>query len=125
MEKIEAYKVLLQALLPEELFNSFELKDVQVHEDKLDVHLDEQNIQPEGYTTEELISKGFYDPIQILDFPIRDRAVFLHIRCRKWQVVSTKKIISKNWDLMAKGTHYTKSLASFLKEAHGYIPGKQ
>ena len=76
MENIEAYKTLLQALLPGEIFNYFELKDVEVHEDKLDVHLDEQNNPPEGYDQGTLHSKGFYDPIQVLDFPIRDRAVF-------------------------------------------------
>jgi hypothetical protein len=43
----------------------------------------------------------------------------LHVRRRKWLVKSSGNIISRNWDLMAKGTHFTKEFAIFLKDILG------
>lgn len=121
----EQYNELLKALLPEEIFTYFELIKVEVQEQAINVYLDELNLAPEGYRNIKLISKGFYPSITVQDFPIRERAVYLHVRRRKWQVESTGEIISNTWDTTAKGTRYTKGFASFLKEVFGQLPGQQ
>jgi hypothetical protein len=121
----DQYKVLLQAILPADLFDYFEIVQVIVNEKTIDVHLDELNNLPEGYQSEKLISKGFHPAVVIQDFPIRERALFLHVRRRKWQVESSGKIISREWDITAKGARYTKGFAAFLKELFGQIPGEQ
>lgn len=115
----EQYTLLLQAILPEDLFNYFEITDVKVQGKAIDVYLDELNLVPDGYKNIKLISKGFHAAVTIQDFPIRERAVFLHVRRRKWKVEHTGKIISKSWDTMAEGTRYTKGFASFLKGLFG------
>ena len=113
------YKLLLQAILPEEIFNYFEITQVIIDEKRLDVHLDEFLQSPEEYLSEKLTSKGFQAAVIIQDFPIRERMVYLHVRKRKWLVNSSGQIISRNWDLVAKGARYTKGFASFLKELFG------
>ena len=54
----------------------------------------------------------------IQDFPLRGRAVFLHVRKRKWQERETGHIVTNSYDLTHQGTHLTYEFASFLKEAH-------
>lgn len=114
--KNEQYNILLKALLPQELFEYFEIVRIDIDEKTMDVHLDELNRIPEEYSNEKLISKGFKETVVIQDFPIRERAVYLHVRQRKWMIVSSGKIVSKDWELAAKGSRYTKGFATFLKE---------
>ncbi|GET28690.1 hypothetical protein [Prolixibacter sp. SD074] len=75
-----------------------------------------------AYLNENLTSKGFHAEVVIQDFPIRKKATFLHVRRRKWLVEATGELVSKSWDLTAKGTRYTKSFADFLKGLFGQLP---
>ena len=116
------YKALVEAFLPKDLFQYFEITNVKITEKEIQVDLDELNNPPSSYKNVKLISKGFHAPVIIQDFPIRERAVFLHVRKRKWKEERTGKIISNNWDTVAKGTRFTKGFASFLKEVFGQLP---
>lgn len=113
------YNILIKALLPEEVFEYFEIIKVEVENKVIDVHLDELNITPKEYSGEKLISKGFHESTVFQDFPIRDKAVYLHVRRRKWLVESSRKVVSKQWDISAKGSRYTKDFATFLKGLFG------
>lgn len=121
----DQYNQLLKALLPAEIFSYFEITQVLVSTDKLDVYLDELNLPSLKYQNQKLLSKGFYPASEVQDFPIRERAVFLHVRRRKWQVESTGHIVSNTWDTVAEGTRYTKGFASFLKDVFGFTPNQQ
>jgi hypothetical protein len=115
----EQYNALLKALLPQDIFEYFEMVKVDVDDNAIDVYLDELNQPPIEYAKDKLTSKGFHESVPIQDFPIRERAVYLHVRRRKWLVESSGRIISKQWDLTAKGSRYTKGFATFLKELLG------
>ena len=123
--KQNQYNQLIKAILPEELFDYFEIVDTQIKDKSIDVSLDELNVAPPAYKHVKLSSKGFHPPVTAQDFPIRGRAVFLHIRRRKWKDEETGQIISNNWDTTAEGTRYTKSFASFLKGIFGQLPDQQ
>ena len=116
------YKALVEAFLPKDLFQYFQIIDVKITEKKIQVDLDELNNPPASHKNIKLISKGFHAPVIVQDFPIRERAVFLHVRRRKWQEERTGKIISNNWATVAKGTRFTKGFASFLKDVLGQLP---
>ena len=116
------YKALVEAFLPKDLFQYFEITNVNITDKKIQVDLDELNNVPVSHKNVKLISKGFHSPVIIQDFPLRERAVFLHVRRRKWKEERTGKIISNNWDTMAKGTRFTKGFASFLKDVLGQLP---
>ena len=121
----EQYKLLVKALLPEEIFNYFEVVQVIVNPTTIDVHLDELNLPSPEYKDKKLISKGFCPSVIVQDFPLRERVMFLHVRRRKWQVESTGDIVSNKWDTTAKGTRYTKGFAAFLKDIFGQLPPEQ
>jgi hypothetical protein len=108
---INAFKL----ILPKEIFDYFEVVELKESDEQVDISLDEKDIAPVDYKREELESKGFHQSVGIQDFPLRRRKVLLHIRRRKWQVKSNGKIISRDWDLVSKGTHLTQEFAIFLK----------
>jgi hypothetical protein len=116
-------KVMIQELikyvLPHEVIDYFELIDIKIEEEALHLYLDELNIVPKVYEQLSLSSNGFYEESLIKDFPLRDKKVLLHVRRRRW-VDETGKSYSRDWDLVASGTRYSKEFASFLKEVFGY-----
>jgi hypothetical protein len=112
---------LLKYVLPQEIVDYFELVDIKKEGEVLHLHLDEKQVPPPEYSHIELSGNGFYASSTIKDFPLRDKKVFLHVRRRRW-IDSSGKSYSRDWDLVAQGTRYSKELASFLKEKLGYTP---
>lgn len=121
----EHYLALIKLLLPEELFDYFDLIHLEIIDNEVHAYLDEEDIKPDEYKNEKLTSKGFHSTIIIQDFPIRDKPLFLHIRRRRWLIESTEKVVSRNWDTVAKGTRLTKEFATFLKGILGQLPDQQ
>jgi hypothetical protein len=61
----------------------FTLSNHQFDEETLHIFLEEKNLIPDEHSGQKILSKGFFEPITIQDFPIRGRNVFLHIKRRK------------------------------------------
>lgn len=110
-------------ILPEEIFRYFEITKIEESPTKeLHIYLDEDAVEPDGYSTYTLSSKGFHEAALVKDFPIRDKAVILHVRRRRWLVVELNKVVSRDWKLVSEGTRYTQGFATFLKGLIGYLP---
>ena len=118
----EQYQSLVKLLLPSELFDYFEITKLVIADRTVTVFLEERDIKPSEYSGQKLSSKGFHSESIIQDFPIRNKAVFLHLRRRRWLIESTGKVVSRDWDSVAEGTRYTKSFADFLKGLFGQLP---
>ena len=116
------YQELVKLLLPTEIFDYFEITDLVIQDRAVTVFLEERDVKPVAYSGQKLTSKGFHPESVIQDFPIRDKAVFLHVRRRRWLVESTKEVVSRDWDSVAEGSRYTKSFADFLKGILGQLP---
>lgn len=113
-------EVLLQYLLPKEVFDYFDLTEIkEKEENQLHLYLDEKPVKPSEHSDKELIAYGFDEPVWIQDFPIRDKSAYLIVRRKKWKDKKTGKIYSKQWDITAKGSSYSKDFAAFLKELFG------
>jgi hypothetical protein len=118
-------ETLLQYLLPQEIFQYFDLIEIKEEADNvLLLQLDEKSLKPSAHSDKELVSNGFDEPIRIQDFPLRDKAVYFIVRRRKWKDKKTSKIYTTQWDLTANGTSYSKEFAAFLKELLGSLPHK-
>ena len=89
---------LLGAILSQDLLLYFdivffeELGDLSVKKDAFHIYLEEKNMLPQGYSKSDYESKGFFNSKQIQDFPIRGKAVYLHIKTRRWRDKKTKKL---------------------------------
>jgi transposase len=121
----ELYTDLVKLLLPSEIFDYFGITNLIIKERSVAVFLDERDIKPIGYSGQKLTSKGFHPESIIQDFPIRNKAVFLHVRRRRWLLEQTGEVVSRDWDSVAEGTRYTKSFAVFLKGLLGQLPHQQ
>lgn len=121
----ENYLKLVKLILPEELFDYFDLINLEIKDNEIHAHLEELDIKPIEYEDEKLSSKGFHLPIVVQDFPIRKKPLFLHIKRRRWLIESSCKVVSRNWDTVAKGTRLTKEFATFLKGLFGRLPDQQ
>jgi len=75
---------------------------------------------PKEYRESKLSSKGFFEEITVQDFPIRGHQVYLHITRRRWLNEDTRKIVFRDWNLVADGTRVTQKFASFLKEINRF-----
>jgi hypothetical protein len=107
---------LLKLLLPEYLVDYFEVITYEKQGEQLHLYFEEKNDAPKEYAKHRLSSKGFFDEIVVQDFPIRGQHAFLHIKRRRWFNHNTNMVVSRNWDLVAKGTRMTADFADFLKE---------
>lgn len=106
----------IKLLLPEVLVNYFKLTKHELKQGELHFYFTELNTVPEEFKALKLSSKGFFPEATIQDFPIRGKNVFLHIIRRRWLNESTKKIVIRDWQLVAKGTRITSEFAAFLKQ---------
>ena len=104
---------ILRAFLPSWLFDYFELEKLTSSEEKLEVYLCEKKIMPDS--SEPIISHGYTDYSIVQDFPIKGKAVYLHIRRRKWLNQSTGEITTRKFNIVYEGTRLTKYFVTFLK----------
>ncbi|SHE54946.1 hypothetical protein SAMN05444274_101656 [Mariniphaga anaerophila] len=119
------YYTLTKLPLPEEIFEYFDIVQVDIVKREVHIHLDEKAIKPEEYELAKLISKGFHPAAIVKDFPLLDKAMFLQVRRRRWFCKSTGKIVERDWDSVAKETRLTKEFATFLRGIFGQLPNQQ
>jgi hypothetical protein len=119
-----ADKNFLDLILPQVILEYFLLTDFTSSTSEISLYLEEKNMIPEEYSSDKLISKGFFDEITVQDFPLRGKAVYLHIRRRRWLNQTTGAVVFRDWNMVAQGTRMTTEFASFLKAISGYQAGK-
>jgi len=91
------------------------LGNVETKKMEFAIYLDEHNRLPSGISVSQYESKGFLPSRRIQDFPIRGKAVYLHIRRRRWRHKESKQEISNDYSLVAEGARLTQELSDFLK----------
>ena len=79
-----------------------------------------KNTDEQDSERKNLLSKGFFAPITVQDFPLRGHKVFLHIKRRRWFNTQTGKVVYWDWTEVGKGTRMTSEFAIFLKGISGY-----
>ena len=99
---------------------NFELTTINRQEGVFHIHLTEKNTDDRDSERKNLLSKGFFAPITVQDFPLRGHKVFLHIKRRRWLNTQTGKVVYRDWAEVSKGTRMTSEFANFLKGISGY-----
>jgi hypothetical protein len=116
---------LLQLILPEEIFTYFNLEKIKDDTGNLCFYLEEINTIPAEFSGRKLESNGFHSTSVIKDFPLRGKPVFLYVRRRRWKDLDSGLSVSRDWNAVAGGTHYTQDFAAFLKELSRQSPGSR
>ena len=105
-------------LLPEVLVRYFDLTKHEIKGEEIHFYFTELNNIPKEFAKVKLHSKGFFPQATVQDFPIRGKNVYLHITRRRWLNETTGKVVTRDWNLVAKGTRITSEFAAFLKEIY-------
>jgi len=114
-------KDFVKAFLPQGLLDHFEVVNFieKVSEENgasfYELHLEEKNELPLGYSRSSYESKGFYKAKKIQDFPIRGKAFYLVIKRRRWRDKVTRQTIKSDYSFISKGVKLTEELSVFLK----------
>ena len=117
---MDHYKELVSLLLPEGFLGYFDITGVnQAADGKIHVFLEEKNEPPVEFKGQLLHSKGFLPEIEVQDFPVRGKKLYLHIKRRRWEVQCNGDIVSRDWRLVQSGTRMTAEFAAFLKGIFG------
>ena len=116
-------EVLARIVPPSAILDYFRITGLEQTLNEIHIHLDEL-MNPNLSGDVNFVSKGFMEPVNVTDYPIRDHKVVLIIRRRRWTDVRTGKSFSIpiNLDVVCKGTRYSKEFGAFLKETYGDIP---
>lgn len=115
-------KEIIKYMLPNGMLDHFEITNLSESIDPesqvtvLRIDLEEINEIPEGFNKEEYESKGFYPITIINDFPLRDKAVVLALKRRRWRHKVNRTEIHSNYSFIATGAKITQDLSDFLKE---------
>ena len=113
--------LILKYVFPCEIVDNFVLTNICESDKVLHIYFEEKDLLPQEEKEKDLKPNGFYEESEIKDFPLRDRKVILHIKRRRW-IDSSGKSYSKQWNLTADGTRYSKEFAFFFKKSFGYLP---
>ncbi len=120
---------LLTLFLPSGVLDYFTIVDYQTSNSNqelfskyLTIFLEEKAILPEEFNDSSAQASGFMDAREINDYPIRDMLVKLSIKRRRWDVIigGEKRKVSRDWNLVFKGSRMSEDYSAFLKEISRY-----
>ncbi|WP_430611753.1 ISAon1 family transposase N-terminal region protein [Flavobacterium sp. JP2137] len=117
---MDNYVELLKLILPEFLVEHFDLVKTTKQAEIMHLYFEERNVVPIEHQDLILVAHGFHNETTIQDFPLRGNSVYLHVKRRRWLEKESRKLVQRDWELVAKGTRMTTEFASFLKEINRY-----
>ncbi|MDY6027649.1 MAG: hypothetical protein SPJ25_05065, partial [Prevotella sp.] len=91
-------KAIASVVLPAQILDYFTIVGVEQTKTEIHISLDER-MNKELSDDVHFESKGFMEPVNVTDFPIRDHKVILRIRRRRWTDTRTGKSFSIPIDL--------------------------
>lgn len=106
---------ILSLFLPAGMLDYFDLVNHISQETSFILFLEEKSSIPEECSHLHLHSKGFFPEIEVQDFPIRGKAVYLRVKRRRWEDPVTGQTYSRDWNLVASGTRITSDTNFFIK----------
>lgn len=114
-------KQIAELILPEGMLDHFDIEKIEQgtddHNEKyIQIYLAEKNQLPEGYDPSEYESKGFTDPKNLIDFPIRNKNVYLSIKRRRWRhKKDPNRIIYNDYSHFVGSRKITSEFSAFFK----------
>ncbi len=114
---------LLDLFLPTGMLDYFDLVDHVSQATCFILFLEEKPEVPSELSHLRLHSKGFFPEVEVQDFPIRGKSVYLRIKRRRWEDPDIGQTYSRDWNLVASGTRITAEFGAFLKALLGQSCG--
>jgi len=115
-EGIESH--ILRLLIPEEILECFELKQIVENDEELLLDLiEKESCIPKSLQGEECVLNGYMNTTTLQSFPQKGKRCYIHLRRRRWKLKgsSDSKSYFNEYEFTASGTMATKSFGAFLK----------
>jgi hypothetical protein len=124
MTKEDLYKELLSLVVPREITQDFELKEIVEKTTMITLYFEEfPDRRPKELEGKEVVLDGFVNQIELQTFPLKDKTVHIAVRRRRWKAKGDKSMsYSNSYDLHLEGMKTTKEFGAFLKEELGLQP---
>ena len=118
------YKELLSLIVPKEITQDFELKEIIEKANMITLYFEELPDRiPKELQGKEVVMDGFINQLELQTFPLKDKTVHIAIRRRRWKAKGEiNQSYSNNYDLHLEGMKTTKEFGAFLKEELGLQP---
>jgi len=118
LEKIEGKDVDMSTfLIPPAFRRVFEIERIKEKPKEFNIVLREKSDQiPEEACGKNLIRKGFLDKVEVITFPIYEKAVYIRYYRRRWRDKDTGKDYFNTYEFHPSGVKATHEFAFFLKE---------
>ena len=118
------YKELLSLIVPKEITQDFELKEIIEKATMITLYFEELPDRiPKELQGKEVVMDGFINQLELQTFPLKDKTVHIAIRRRRWKAKGEiNQNYSNNYDLHLEGMKTTKEFGAFLKEELGLQP---
>ena len=108
---------LAKLLIPPKWREQFELTELQEESREWKITLTEkEQCVPATLQTKKYSLNGFMNPVEVIDFPLRGKLVYLLFIRRRWKEPGSNKSHFNTYELHPRGMKATKEFGDFLKE---------
>ncbi len=74
---------------------------------------------PKELEGKEVSLNGFMNPVEVVDYPFREKIMYLQFYRRQWKEAGGTRICSNSYELHLPGMKATEEFGNFLKELTG------
>ncbi|MDZ4203454.1 MAG: hypothetical protein U1C46_01430 [Bacteroidales bacterium] len=122
----ELIQELVKLIAPGIINENFELQGIDEKTDTITIVFEEkQELIPQELKGKEVVLDGFLNPVELQTFPLKDKAVYLSIKRRRWKEKGSQGPTYNNtYNLHRKGMKTTNEFGLFLKEELGLRPSE-
>lgn len=109
---------LLRLLVPQDILESFELKQIIENDTELLFDLiEKETCVPKELAGKEVALNGYMNATTLQSFPQNGKQYYIHLRRRRWKEIGNtdNKSYHNEYEYTALGTMATKSFGAFLK----------
>lgn len=109
---------LIKLIAPGVIGENFLVKSIEEKSEMITIYFEEKSeLVPKELHGKEVVRDGFMNPVVLQTFPLKDKAVYLSVRRRRWKEKGSQESgFSNNYDLYRQGMKTTKEFGDFLKE---------
>ncbi len=96
---------IIELLAPVEINKNFEVVTVNEKKESITITFEEMgNLIPQGLKGKDAVLDGFFKPIGLKTFPLKDKTVYLSLKRRRWKEPGkTDKSYHNTYDLHRQG----------------------
>ena len=112
---------LVSLVAPGELSKNFNLTKIREQKSHIIIEFEEYpHLVPKELEGKDVVLNGFMNPLELQTFPLKDKAVYLLVKRRRWKIRGEqKKSYHNSYDLTETGVKASPAFGAFLKAIYG------